>query len=85
MNLKHLNLKYALVNFALFLLLAGTAGFTYNYLSQMGFGDGVIGAILTAANLVGVFAGPVAGDIVDRSRAITQRGFMYTPPFASAE
>ena len=76
MDLKHLNLKYALVNIALFLLLAGIAGFTYNYLSQMGFGDRAIGGVLMAASLIGVFAGPVAGDIADRSPKVTQRGLI---------
>ena len=76
MDLKNLNLKYALVNIGFLMLVAGTMGYAYNYLSQMGFADGMIGTIMTAISLLGVFAGPAAGDIVDRSDKITQKMFI---------
>ena len=76
MNLKNLNLKYALVNIGFLMLVAGTMGYAYNFLSQSGFADGTIGTIMTAISLLGVFAGPAAGDIVDRSDRITQKMFI---------
>ena len=76
MNLKNLNLKYALVNTGFLMTIAGTMGYAYNYLSQNGFADGTIGTIMTAISLLGVFAGPAAGDIVDRSEKITQKMFI---------
>ena len=76
MDLKNLNLKYALVNIGFLMLVAGTMGYAYNFLSQSGFNDGTIGTIMTAISLLGVFAGPTAGDIVDRSDKITQKMFI---------
>lgn len=76
MNLKNLNFKYALVNIGFLMLVAGTMGYAYNFLSQSGFADGTIGTIMTAISLLGVFAGPAAGDIVDRSDRITQKMFI---------
>ncbi len=76
MNLKNLNLKYALVNIGFLMMIAGTMGYAYNFLSQSGFADGTIGTIMTAISLLGVFAGPTAGDIVDRSDKITQKMFI---------
>ncbi len=76
MDLKNLNLKYALVNIGFLMLVAGTMGYAYNYLSQSGFADGTIGTIMTAISLIGVFAGPAAGDLVDRSKRITQKMFI---------
>ena len=76
MNLKNLNLKYALVNIGFLMMVAGTMGYAYNFLSQSGFADGTIGTIMTAISLIGVFAGPTAGDIVDRSERITQKMFI---------
>lgn len=76
MDLKNLNLKYALVNIGFLMLVAGTMGYAYNFLSQSGFSDGTIGTIMTAISLIGVFAGPAAGDLVDRSKKITQKMFI---------
>lgn len=76
MDLKNLNLKYALVNIGFLMLISGTMGYAYNFLSQSGFADGTIGTIMTAISLLGVFAGPTAGDIVDRSDKITQKMFI---------
>ena len=76
MDLKNLNLKYALVNIGFLMLVAGTMGYAYNFLSQSGFSDGTIGTIMTAISLIGVFAGPAAGDLVDRSKRITQKMFI---------
>ncbi len=76
MELKNLNLKYALVNIGFLMMVAGTMGYAYNFLSQNGFADGTIGTIMTCISLLGVFAGPTAGDIVDRSDKITQKMFI---------
>lgn len=84
MNLKNLNLKYALANVAYLLLLSGSVGFAYNYLSQSGFSDGSIGTILTVLSLISAFFGPVAGDLVDRSTKITQKSFITVSLVISA-
>ena len=76
MNLRHLNLKYALVNIGFMLLVSGSLGFAYNYLSQSGFDDGTIGTTMSLISLIGVFVGPAAADLVDRSRRITQKMFV---------
>ncbi|MDO4806579.1 MAG: MFS transporter [Coriobacteriales bacterium] len=76
MNLKNLNLKYALVNIGYMLLVSGSLGFAYNYLSQSGFDDGTIGTVMSLVNLCGVFLGPAAADVVDRSERITQKMFI---------
>ena len=76
MNLERLNTKYALVNIGFLLLVAGSMGYAYNFLSQSGFDDGTIGTVMSAISLLGVFAGPAAGDIVDRSDKITQKMFI---------
>ena len=76
MNLERLNTKYALVNIGFLLLVAGSMGYAYNFLSQSGFDDGTIGTVMSAISLLGVFAGPTAGDIVDRSDKITQKMFI---------
>ncbi|MBO7674023.1 MAG: MFS transporter [Atopobiaceae bacterium] len=76
MNLKNLNLKYALVNIGYMLLVSGSLGFAYNYLSQSGFDDGTIGTVMSLVSLFGVFLGPAAADIVDRSDKITQKMFI---------
>lgn len=76
MNLKNLNLKYALVNIGFMLLVSGSLGFAYNYLSQSGFDDGTIGTTMSLISLIGVFVGPAAADIVDRSQKITQKMFI---------
>ena len=60
MDLKNLNLKYALVNIGFLMLVAGTMGYAYNFLSQSGFDDGTIGTVMSAISLLGVFAGPAA-------------------------
>lgn len=78
MNLKNLNLKYALVNIGYMLLISGSLGFAFNYLSQVGFEPGTIGTVMSIVSLVGVFLGPVAGDIVDRSQKITQKFFIIS-------
>lgn len=76
MKLDHLNLKYALVNIGYLLLLCGTLGYAYNFLSQSGFDDGTTGMVITAISLIGVFAGPTAGALVDSSERITQKMFI---------
>lgn len=73
MNLKNLNLKYALVNAGFMLLVAGSIGFAYNYLSQSGFDPGTIGTVMSIVSLGGVFLGPAIGDLADRSERITQK------------
>ena len=78
MNLKNLNLKYALVNIGYMLLISGSLGFAFNYLSQVGFETGTIGTVMSIVSLAGVFLGPVAGDIVDRSEKITQKLFIIS-------
>lgn len=76
MNLRHLNLKYTLVNIGYMLLEAGTLGFAYNYLSQDGFDDGSIGTTMSLFSFLGVMAGPLAADMVDRSDKISQKMFI---------
>ncbi|MDO4405258.1 MAG: hypothetical protein Q4C09_09500, partial [Atopobiaceae bacterium] len=76
MELGHLNLKYALVNIAYLLLICGTLGYAYNFLSQSGFDDGTAGMVITTVSLLGVFAGPAAGSLVDSSEKITQKLFI---------
>ena len=76
MKLEHLNLKYALVNIGYLLLVCGTLGYAYNFLSQSGFDDGTTGMVITTISLLGVFAGPTAGSIVDSSKRITQKMFI---------
>lgn len=76
MNLKNLNLKYALANIGYMLLVSGSLGFAYNYLSQSGFDDGTIGTVLSLVSLFGVFLGPAAADLVDRSEKLTQKLFI---------
>ena len=73
MNLKNLNAKYALVNAGFMLLVAGSIGFAYNYLSQSGFDSGTIGTVMSIVSLGGVFLGPAVGDLADRSEKITQK------------
>lgn len=76
MNLRNLNLKYALANIGYMLLVSGSLGFAYNYLSQSGFDDGTIGTVMSLVSLFGVFLGPAAADVVDRSQKITQKMFI---------
>ena len=76
MNLKNLNFKYALVNIGYMLLISGSLGFAFNYLSQVGFEPGIIGTVMSVVSLAGVFLGPIAGDLVDRSQKITQKLFI---------
>lgn len=76
MNLKNLNLKYALANAGFMILVAGSLGFAYNYLSQSGFEAGTIGTVMSIVSIGGVFIGPAAGDLVDRSEMITQKLFI---------
>ncbi len=76
MNLKYLNARYALANIGFMLLISGSLGFAYNYLSQSGFASGTIGTVMSIVSLAGVFIGPAAGDIVDRSEKITQKRFI---------
>lgn len=76
MNLEHLNLKYALVNIGYLLLVCGTLGYAYNFLSQSGFDDATTGMVITTISLLGVFAGPAAGALVDSSERITQKLFI---------
>lgn len=76
MNLRNLNLKYALVNIGYMLLFSGSLGFGYNYLSQSGFDDGTIGTVMSLVSLIGVFVGPAMADVVDRSERITQKMFI---------
>lgn len=83
MELRHLNLKYALVNICFMLLLSGTMGFAYNFLSQSGFDDGTVGTSMSLVSLFGVFTGPAAADLVDRSQKITQKVFISTSMLAT--
>lgn len=76
MNLRNLNLKYALANIGYMLLVSGSLGFAYNYLSQSGFDDGTIGTVMSLVSLIGVFLGPAAADLVDRSEKLTQKLFI---------
>lgn len=76
MNLKNLNLKYALVNAGFMLLVAGSVGYAFNYLSQSGFETGTIGTAMSVMSLLGIFVGPAVGDLVDRSDKITQKLFI---------
>ena len=76
MDLKGLNAKYALGNIGFMLLASGSIGFAYNYLSQSGFSDATIGTTMSLVSLLGVFAGPAAADVVDRSQRITQKMFI---------
>ena len=76
MDLKGLNVKYALGNIGFMLLASGSIGFAYNYLSQSGFSDAAIGTTMSLVSLLGVFAGPAAADVVDRSQRITQKMFI---------
>lgn len=76
MNLKNLNLKYALSNIGFMLIVSGSLSFAYNYLSQSGFDDGTIGTTMSLVSLLGVFLGPAAADLVDRSPKLTQKKFI---------
>lgn len=75
-NLKGLNIKYAFCNIGYLFLIVGTMGYAYNYLSQCGFSDGVVGTVMAITNLLGAIGGPVVGDIIDHSRTITQKLFI---------
>ena len=75
-NLKGLNVKYAFCNIGYLFLIVGTMGYAYNYLSQCGFSDGVVGTVMAITNLLGAIGGPVVGDIIDHSRTVTQKGFI---------
>lgn len=76
MNLKYLNARYALCNAGFMLLVSGSLGFAYNYLSQSGFSSGTVGTVMSIVSLLGVFIGPAAGDLVDRSSKISQKTFI---------
>ena len=76
MNLKYLNARYALCNAGFMLLISGSLGFAYNFLSQSGFTPGTIGTVMSIVSLMGVFIGPAAGDLVDRSDKINQKIFI---------
>ena len=76
MEFKYLNLRYAFVNIGFLMLFAGSMGYAYNFLSQSGFDDATIGTVMSVISLLGVFAGPAAGDLVDRSPKITQKMFI---------
>ena len=84
MNLKYLNARYALCNAGFMLLVSGSLGFAYNYLSQSGFSAGTIGTVMSIVSLLGVFIGPAAGDLVDRSEKITQKVFITASMVACA-
>lgn len=75
-NLRGLNIKYAFCNIGYLFLIVGTMGYAYNYLSQCGFSDGVVGTVMAITNLLGAIGGPVVGDVIDHSRTITQKGFI---------
>ena len=76
MNQKSLNAKYALVNIGYMLLASGSVGFAFNYLTEVGFEAGTIGTTMSVMSLIGVFLGPAAGDLVDRSEKLTQKLFI---------
>ena len=76
MDLKGLNIKYALANIGTMIVVCGSIGFAYNYLSQSGFDDGTIGTVMSLISLFGIFLGPAAADLVDRSPKLTQKSFI---------
>lgn len=84
MRLKYLNLKYALVNIGYMLLISGSLGFAYNYLSQSGFDDGTAGTTMSLVSLFGALLGPAAADVVDRSSKVTQKMFITASMFVCA-
>ena len=76
MNLKGLNVKYALANIGFMALASGSIGFAYNYLSQSGFDDGTVGTVMSLVSLLGIVLGPAAADLVDHSQRLTQKTFI---------
>lgn len=75
-NNKSLNIKYAFCNIGYWFVIVGTMGYAYNYLSQCGFPDGVVGTVMAVTSLLGAVGGPVVGDIIDHSKTISQKGFI---------
>ncbi|MBR3225492.1 MAG: hypothetical protein IKF78_09230 [Atopobiaceae bacterium] len=67
MDLRGLNVKYALATIGFMALTCGSIGFAYNYLSQSGFDDGTVGTVMSITSLLGIILGPAAADLVDRS------------------
>jgi PPP family 3-phenylpropionic acid transporter len=66
------------------LLISGSLGFAYNYLSQSGFDDGTAGTTMSLVSLFGALLGPVAADVVDRSSKVTQKMFITASMFVCA-
>ena len=76
MKYKYLNLKYALINASFMLMVAATAGYSYNFLSQSGFSDGTVGIIITSISLCGLIGQPFAGSLVDKSETLDEKKFI---------
>ncbi len=76
MKYKYLNLKYALINASFMLMVAATAGYSYNFLSQSGFSDGTVGIIITSISLCGLIGQPFAGGLVDKSETLDEKKFI---------
>ena len=76
MKFKNLNLKYAAVNAAYLMMLCATAGYAYNFLSQIGFADGTVGIIIAAISICGVIGQTVSGSLIDKSEKLDERTFI---------
>ncbi|MBR3364947.1 MAG: hypothetical protein IKG53_08780, partial [Solobacterium sp.] len=76
MKYKNLNLKYALVNAAYLMMLCATAGYSYNFLSQIGFQDGTVGIIIAMISVCGVIGQTLSGSIIDKSEKLDEKTFI---------
>ncbi len=76
MKFKNLNLKYALINAAYLMMLCATAGYAYNFLSQIGFADGTVGIIISLISICGVIGQTVSGSIIDKSEKLDEKTFI---------
>ena len=76
MKYKNLNLKYALVNAAYLMMLCATAGYSYNFLSQIGFQDGTVGIIIALISVCGVIGQTISGSIIDKSEKLDEKTFI---------
>ncbi len=76
MKFKNLNLKYALINAAYLMMLCATAGYAYNFLSQIGFPDGTVGIIISLISVCGVIGQTVSGSIIDKSEKLDEKTFI---------
>lgn len=76
MKYKNLNLKYALVNASYLMLICATAGYSYNFLSQIGFQDSAIGIIIAMISVCGIIGQTVSGSIIDKSETLDEKTFI---------